>query len=210
MSILVNKVIRTLIQADLVFLAAFGLISPIFAVFITQQIKGGSVEVVGFSAAFYWIIKSILQIPVSKILDKKRGEKDDFYFLIFGTILAAFVPIGYIFSSLPWHVYLLQAIYGAGMAMAFPAWSAIFTRHIDRGKEAFEWGLESTALGFGTGITGAIGGVLVAYFGFNLLFIIVSVLALVGALLPLLIRGEMVSRGDGYMRAPEIKKPPLL
>jgi len=210
MSILINKVIRTLIQADLVFLAAFGLISPIFAVFITDQIKGGNVEVVGFSAAVYWIIKSILQIPISEILDKKRGEKDDFYFLICGTILAALVPIGYIFSSLPWHVYLLQAIYGMGMAMAFPSWSAIFTRHIDRGKEAFEWGLESTALGFGTGLTGAIGGILVAYFGFDLLFVIVSILALVGALLPLMIRREMLSRGDGYIRAPEIKKPPLL
>jgi len=210
MSILINKVIRTLIQADLVFLAAFGLISPIFAVFITDQIKGGNVEVVGFSAAVYWIIKSILQIPISEILDKKRGEKDDFYFLICGTILAALVPIGYIFSSLPWHVYLLQAIYGMGMAMAFPSWSAIFTRHIDRGKEAFEWGLESTALGFGTGLTGAIGGILVAYFGFDLLFVIVSILALVGALLPLMIRREMLSQGDGYIRAPEIKKPPLL
>jgi len=96
-----NKVVRNLIQTDLIFISSFGLITPVFAVFITKQIEGGDVEVVGFAAAIYWIFKAILQIPIGKFLDKHEGEKDDVSFLVLGYILAAIVPIGYIFSFLP-------------------------------------------------------------------------------------------------------------
>ncbi len=201
----INKVVRTLIQTDLFFVSSFGLITPVFAVFITKQIEGGDVEVVGFAAATYWILKAILQIPVGKFLDKHRGEKDDIHFLILGYILAAIVPLGYIFSFLPWHIYVLEAVYSIGMAMAIPAWAAIFTRHIDGGKEAFEWSLESTGLSFGSGIAGAVGGILVAKFGFNMVFVIVSIFAFIGALFPLLIYKDVARRGDHHIRFSKIK-----
>jgi len=196
----INKIIRTLISADLIFLSAFGLITPIFAVFITEQIEGGDVRVVGFAAAIYWILKSILQIPIGKFLDKKKGEKDDLYLLILGYLIVALVPFGYMFSFLPWHIYILEGIYAVGMAMALPSWCAIFTRHIDKGKEAFEWSLESTAYSFGTGVTGALGGILVSKFGFDAVFIMVGFIALLGAFLPLLIYKDIKPKGDGYFR----------
>ncbi len=206
----INRVIKTLIKADLIFLSAFGFITPIFAVFITQQIKGGDVKVVGFAVATYWILKSLLQIPISRFLDKTKGEKDDFYFLVFGFLIAAIVPFGYIFSSLPWHIYILEAIYSLGMAMAYPSWCAIFTRHIDKGREASEWGLDSTVLGLGTGITGAVGGILVSQFGFNMVFVIVGILALIGASLPILIYKHIIPRGNHFIRILRDKKPPFL
>lgn len=200
MKISINKIIRTLIGADLIFLSAFGLITPIFAVFITEQIKGGDVKVVGFAAAIYWILKSILQIPIGKFLDKKKGERDDLYFLILGYFIVALVPFGYIFSFLPWHIYVLEGIYALGMAMALPSWCAMFTRHIDKGKEAFEWSLESTAYSFGIGVTGAIGGILVSKLGFNAVFVMVGLIALLGAFLPLFIYKDIKPKGDGYFR----------
>lgn len=203
----INKVVRTMIQTDLVFLSAFGLIAPIFAVFIIEQINGGNVRVVGFAAAIYWILKSILQIPIGRFLDKLQGERDDLYFLITGYLLTAIVPFGYIFSSSPWHIYGLQAIYAIGMAMGIPAWAAIFTRHIDKGKEAFEWSLESSGFSLGIGITGAIGGILVSKFGFSLVFILVGVFAIIGALLPLLIYKDIAPRGDHHLRFPKVHKP---
>ena len=206
----INKIIRTLIQADVLFLSAFGLITPIFAVFITEQIRGGDIKVVGFAAAIYWILKSLFQIPIGIFLDKTKGEKDDLYFLVIGFVIAAIVPLGYIFSSFPWHIYVLQAIYGISLAMVLPSWSAIFTRHIDKGREAFEWALDSTALGFGIGITSAIGGILVSQFGFNLVFTIVGIIALLGALLPLLIYKDIMPKGKHHIKTSEIKKPPLL
>lgn len=204
----INKVVKTMIQADLIFVSAFGLIAPIFAIFITDQIKGGDIKVVGFAAAIYWILQSLPQIPIGKYLDKNVGEKDDFYFVIGGYFLAALAPLGYIFSSLPWHIYVLQALYAIGMSMALPGWAAIFTRHIDKGKEAFEWSLESTAMGLGAGITGAIGGILASKFGFNIVFIIVAIGALLGTLLLFTIYKHIFPRGDHHLRIPKPQKPP--
>jgi len=205
----VNKVIKNLIKADVIFLSAFGLITPVFAIFVIDQIQGGDVRVVGFAAAIYWILKSLLQIPISKFLDKTKGEKDDLYFIVLGFFIAIIVPFGWIFSYLPWHIYILQAVYAIGMAMVVPSWYAIYTRHIDKGKEAFEWALDSTFYGFAIGITGALGGVLVTQFGFNVVFIIVGIFALLGALFPLLIYKDIVPKSKSYIKSSGIKKSPL-
>lgn len=198
-----------MIQADLIFVSAFGLITPIFAIFITDQIQGGNIKVVGFAAAIYWILKSLLQLPIGRYLDKNLGEKDDFYFVIAGNFVAILIPLGYVLSSLPWHIYCLQALYAIGMSMVVPAWSAIFTRHIDKGKEAFEWSLESTAVGLGVGVTGAVGGIVASTFGFNIVFFFVSMGALMGTLLLATVYKHIYPRGDHHLYVPKIKKPPM-
>lgn len=201
----INRVIKILVFSDLILISGFGLVAPIFAIYITDQIRGGDVKVAGFAAAIYWILKSIAQIPVALALDRHKGEKDDFWCLIFGSLFTALVPLGYLVSSLPWHIYGLQALYALGMATAIPAWAAIFTRHIDKGREALEWSLDSTAIGVGAGITGAIGGLLVSRFGFDFVFVLVSVLVVLGALLPLFIYKTMFPKGKITLKIP--KKP---
>ena len=181
----------------MVFLSALGLISPIFAIFITAKIRGGGVEVVGFAAAVYWIGRSIFEIPIAKFLDKTKGEKDDLYFLVFGYAICALVQFGYIFCTLPWHVYVLQGVFAVGAAISWPAWSALFTRHIDKGREGFEWSVEHVSFSLGIGITGALGGITVATFGFNTAFIIAGAFALVGGLLPIIIFKD-VKKGDNW------------
>lgn len=186
----VNKVIKFLISSDLILNSGWGLISPIFAIFIIERIQGGDAKVAGIAAAIYWIVKSCLQIPIGRYLDKKHGEKDDFHCMFIGTFLAGLVPFGFLFASLPQHIYFLQFIFAVSMAMAIPSWSAIFSRHLDRGQEAFEWGLESTALGMGAGIAAAVGGVLVAIVGFEIIFILVGVLTILSSFLLIFIYSE--------------------
>ena len=43
----VNKVVKVLITADFFMLSAVGMASPIFAVFITDHIQGGSLALIG-------------------------------------------------------------------------------------------------------------------------------------------------------------------
>jgi len=211
----INKVIKVMIASDVALLTGFGFIIPIFAIFIVQRITvgdtGEAAKVAGFAMAVYWGVRSLLMIPFGKFLDRNYGEKDDLYFVIIGNIFAAGAVFGYIFSSLPWHIYALQGLYSLGMAMNIPGWTAIFTRHIDKGKEAFEWATRSTAIGIGAGISGALGGIIASYFGFNILFIGVGIFALAGAFLPLLIYKDIFPREKMYPRVPETKEvlPPL-
>jgi len=211
----INKIIKVMIASDVALLTGLGFITPIFAIFIAQNITfgdtGEAAKVAGFATAIYWGIKSLLMIPFGKFLDRNYGEKDDLYFVIFGNIFAAGAVFGYIFCSLPWHIYVLQGLYSLGMAMNIPGWTAIFTRHIDKGKEAFEWATRSTVIGIGAGISGALGGVIAAKFGFNVLFTGVGIFVLVSALLPFLIYKEIFPKDKVFPKVPETKEvlPPL-
>ena len=191
MKLKINTVIKYLVLSDLAFFAGWGLITPIFAIFIVSNIQGGSILVAGIASSIYWIVKSILRVPFGILLDTHKGEKDDYFFLVIGLLIAALIPFGYIFSKFPWHIYVLQAIYGVGLAMSFSGWAAIFTRHIDKGKEATEWGIHATALGLGVGISAIIGSWAVTKFGFNPVFIAVGILGLVGVAFLLCIRNSI-------------------
>lgn len=193
----INKVIKALIFSDFLLSSGWGLISPIFAIFLLEHIDKNGAMVAGFASAIYWLVKSIIQPFIANYLDRNHGEKDDIWFLIVGYFIASFVPIGYIFSYNPWHIYLLQCLYAIGMACVVPTWAGIFTRHIDKGKENFEWSIESTSLGIATGLTGAIGGLVGSIFGFKLLFLAVSFFTLAAGA-SLLFRRKNVYSRDGH------------
>jgi predicted MFS family arabinose efflux permease len=202
-----NKVIRVLIASDFFLQAGWGFSAPIFAIFITKQIQGGSVEMVGFVAATYWITKSIVQPFLATFFDWKKGEKDDLRFLIGGLYVANLIPLGYFFSTQIWQIFLLEMIRGLAMACVIPTWSAIFTRHIDKGKEAFSWSIESTGIGFAAGFAGAFGGIIAGVFGFKAVFVLVSLFGLSAASLLLLLKKEVFSKEHFAPKIPPTEKP---
>ncbi|MBU3895743.1 MFS transporter [Patescibacteria group bacterium] len=191
----INRVIKAYIYWDLVINAAWGLLGPIFVIFLLERVAAGDLargaKIAGFSSLVYWIVKSVLQIPIGRYLDKNHGEKDDFWFFFFGIIITGLSPFGFLISFVPWHIYLFQALHAIGMAMIIPSSYAIFIRHCDKGKEAYESSLDSTLLGVGAGVTGAIGGIIFAYVGFEIIFIIAGVGTLLSSILIFAIKKEM-------------------
>ncbi len=177
-----NVVIKVLIMSDFIIWSVYELLAPIFALFITDHIKGGSIEVVGIAAAIYLIAKSIFEVPVGIYVDKSKSEKDDLYSAICGTLLSAIVLVLYVFIDSIWQLYLLQFLFGVGSAIAFPGWYSIFTRHVDKGKEAFEWSMYDVLLGLGMAIAAALGGFIAEAFGFDVVFILVGIFTFIGAI----------------------------
>jgi len=203
----INKVIKILIASDIFLQSGWGLIGPIFAIFLTKQIQGGDLKMVGFIAATYWVTKSIVQPLIAHRLDREHGEKDDFIFLVAGMYVANLVPLGYVFSFLPWHIFTLEFIRGLAMACVVPTWAAIFTRHIDKGREAFSWSLESTGIGFAAAAAGAIGGILASILGFRVVFVLLSLFGLISSSILLLIRNQIFPKDHFTPRLPPSKKP---
>lgn len=196
----INKIVFFLIKADFFFFSALGLIAPIFAVFLTENLKDGSIEVAGFAVAIYWITKSIFEIPIAKFLDRKKGERDDLMFLVIGYFIVGLIHFGYTQATLSWHIYILEFLYAISMAIAMPGWSAIFTRHIDKGKEGFDWSIEHVVYSVGTGIAGALSGILVTKYGFDAIFVIAGIIAIIGALVPLFVYKDVNVSGDHHVR----------
>src|SRR3989338_1084025 len=171
---MVNRVIKRLVASDFVFNFAFGLMAPIFAVFILKNVPGSSLRVIGLATTFYWVSRTLTTIPLSRFMDKTDGERDEYYFSLVGSFIIASVPLFYLFVKMPWHLYLIQLIYGFANSMAGPAWRILFTDHIDKGRTGFEWSLEDVAIGISVGASAFLGSILAEKFGFQTLLVLVS------------------------------------
>jgi MFS family permease len=176
-------VVRFLVLSDIVIQAAGSLLGPIFALFILDFIDGGSPAVAGIAATIFLITKSVAQMPVATFIDKIRGEKDDFALLFWGSIITALLPLLYLVISTPLELYAVQFLYGLLIALTFPSYMAVFTRHIDKHKEGTNWGVYFTLTDLSSAIAAAVGGVMAETIGYQWLIIIVAGVTLFGALL---------------------------
>lgn len=178
----VNRVVKFFIFADLTVLAGWGLVDPIFAIFVINKIPGATLVTLGIMAAIYWVVKSVIQIPIALFLDRTNGEKDDFYAVVIGLLVASMSMFSFMAATTVTHLYLIQLVKAFAFALYVPAWSAITSRHLDKNKVAFEWAVSSTSVGAAIGLAGFVGSWL-AEFGFNVVFLFGGFLCLVSALI---------------------------
>ena len=176
----INQVILIIIFAEFIFTIGAALIGPLVAIFITKDV-GAPVTVVGFAVATYWIVKSILQLPVARYLDRNHGEIDDYYSVLIGLVIVTAAVYLYYFVQTAWHIYALQFFIGIGDALVVPAFQAIFARHLDKDQEAFEMALRSSfSYGVSSAIGGALSGILAMTVGIRPIYIINGTLLLIG------------------------------
>jgi MFS family permease len=177
-----NRVIEFLTLSDILMLSGWGLVSPILAIFIADQVIGGNVATAGLATTIYLLVYSIFQLPVAEWIDKHKGEWDDFWFMVVGASLITVSAFMYIWVRYPWEVFLVETIHGLGGALSTPAWSAIFTRHIDKNHEGMEWTMYNMTTGLGAALTAGLGGFFAEQFGYGNLFLIVGISSLFGTI----------------------------
>ena len=173
----INKTIRVLLSFLFLLVIAESLYAPIFAVFVTNYIEGATLATAGLAVAIFSIVKSIVQLPLARYLDKNRGERDDFWVLVVGALASTLFPFFLLVVSKPWQLYLAEVFAGIGTAALMAAYYAIFAHHVDKGSEAFEWSLFSVGgLTLSYAIGAATGGFLADLFGFPRVFLISGII----------------------------------
>lgn len=181
LNIHVSKFVRKFILADLFLIGGWGLIGPIFAVFIIQQIEGATLLTLGIAAAIYWIVKSLFQIPIANFLDKTDGERDDFYTLVMALVMAGVTALLFMFITEVWHLYVVEVVHAIAFGLYIPAWTGMFSRHLDKKHESLDWSLNSTTVGLASGVTGLLGGWMANTFGFPMVFVLAAAASFVSA-----------------------------
>src|SRR3989338_7624682 len=112
-----NKKLLLLILSDVLILSSFGLIAPIFALFITDNISGGSIVSAGLATTIFFVVKSTVQLPLSKyFIDKEKHKTRS---LLIGTFLIITVHFIYFFAKHVNTIFIAQAVYGLGAALAY-------------------------------------------------------------------------------------------
>lgn len=178
----VNVVVRTLVISDLFFFLSLGLLTPIFAVFILENIDG-HIEVIGTAVSIYWLARLVSTVPVSRLMDRIKGHRDEYYFLVFGTFMVSFVPLMLIFANTKLDLFLIQIFHGLVASMAVQSWRILFTSYIDKPVMGYEWSLEDVGICISTGLSASIGTFLVHTYGFNVLFYTMFSLSLLSTII---------------------------
>lgn len=179
----VNRIVKYFVIVDLVFLSGWGLIGPIFPIFILEEIEGATLFTVGAAIALYWFVRSVIQLPVAILLDEHEGEKDDFFTLILGLMLAGFAAMSFLVVRTIFGLFVVEFFHAVAFGLYAPSWSAIFSRHLDKKQFAFDWSLDHTAIGVSYAIASFLGGVMAKLFGFQSIFIITSIISFASAFL---------------------------
>ncbi len=174
-----NRIVSILIFSDLALLAGWGLITPIMSVFILENIPGGTLGAVGASVAVFWFTRALAQVPIASFLDRTAGEQRDFHALVLGLVLSAVAAFLTPLATTMQHIYLLQFLNGLGYALYVPSWSVLFTHHVDPDHTAMEWAIDRSVGGIATGVSGLLGGVVAATYGFPTVFIATGVLCMI-------------------------------
>lgn len=175
-----NHIIKILLISDVFVLTGFGLMSPILAIFFKENLIGGTIVSAGIASMVFMVVKCSIQLPFSRYVDKQKFHQRVTW-LMLGSFLMALVPFVYIFAVDMRVIYIAQAIYGIGSGLAYPTWVELWTTHLDRRHESFEWSLYSSLVGLGTAASAVIGAVVAQYAGFNATFVMVGIISLMGS-----------------------------
>jgi MFS family permease len=174
-----DKTLKLLIISDILIFGALGFVTPILSIFINDNLTGGGIFTAGLASTIFLLTHAILQL----LFSYKFNPKDRLWMLWLGTGIIALVPIGYLFSTHIWHLFLAEFAYGVGAAFAYPSWSSLLTAHLEKGKRGFQWSVYSSGLGIGTAITAAIGGFIAEKISFKVVFMLTSLLGIIGLLI---------------------------
>lgn len=175
-----HKIIRSLVISDLFILSSYGLIQPIFSIFILRGVVDATLTGIGVAFTIQLLTRAIFQIVIAKWADEERGNCRELYTLLFGSLLLCIVPIGYMFSQSMIHIYIAQFVSGFGQALSYPSWRVLFTRYLRQDQAGYEWGMYDTITSLGVACATTIGAYFADTYSFAYLFILVSILSFLG------------------------------
>jgi MFS family permease len=152
---------------------AFGLFGPFYLIFINDL--GGSIENFGIAVGLVVLSGALVSLVAGKYSDK-FGRKP---FLIFGGYASAVIVFLYTVIYSVWQLYLLQILSGVIISIFETSESAYLGDVTKKQKRGEEIGRYDAFIGIAESFAIFIGGFLVASFGFDTMFYLISIIFLI-------------------------------
>lgn len=177
-----NRTMKILLTSSAMFLLAGGLFAPIYAIFVERI--GGDLLAAGSAYAAFAISAGVLLFFISRWEDHiKHKEK----LIVGGWVLSCIGYAGYMFVREPWHLVIVQVVFGIGTAICNPAFDGLYSKSLDRGKFASEWGMWESMSFIVTAIAALIGSYVADLYGFGTLFSFMFAVSIIGLAIALLL-----------------------
>ncbi|MBI2596186.1 MFS transporter [Candidatus Daviesbacteria bacterium] len=171
----VNPFVKSFIISESFFWTSWSLFTPIFAIFATNKISGGNIEVAASTFSVYFVARIISELLTSK-LSSKLGIREKISLVILGISLVSISYVGFAFTTTVFPLYIFWIICGWGFGIATPPKLSLFSTHLDRHKETVEWGATDSINLALMALSTMAGGFIANQYGFKPLFLLASVI----------------------------------
>jgi MFS family permease len=165
-----RREIYFLVLVQILVALSMGIVGPIYSIYFEKI--SGSLKDVGIIIGIYWIIVGLLEIPFG-ILSDKIGKWKIF---VIGGILVSTSIFLYPFVSNFYQILVAEIIGAIGYSMQVPAFYALLAEVTRKEKRGLEVGLIDSSWNVVYGIASILSGLLIATFGFSLIFTLASFL----------------------------------
>ena len=175
--LLLNKALRILLVTNALTIVAAGMLGPIYALFVKDI--GGDLLDASIAVGILAFVAGVTTLISGKYSDK---IKENELIIVFGYSVMGFGFLLYFWVNSVIFLFIVQAIIGLGEAIYAPAFDAVYSKHLNKNKSGSQWGAWESMSYFTHAIGAILGGILVTIFGFQSLFVVMSVLCFGSAL----------------------------
>lgn len=172
-----NKALRILLFTNAMILVSVAMLAPIYAIFVERV--GGDLMDASIAGGIFAFVAGITTLVSGKYSDKIKETE---LIIIFGYLIMGIGFLLYFWVSSVAFLFMVQVVIGLGEAIYSPAFDAVYSKHLDGHKSGTQWGAWESMNYFTLAFGAIIGGSIVTFFGFQILFAIMAILSFSSAI----------------------------
>ncbi len=176
-----NSIVRAFITSEIFLWSGWDAVVPLLAIFVVKNVPGGNIELAASAYSIYLVTRVIFELISGKRL-ARSPESSKIYAALFGLVFASIACIGFAFVNYLPLLFLCYGVAGLGIGIASPAKNSLFSTHLDKNKEATQWGIYDAAVLVCIALSTALAGFIATAYGFRTLFVIAGLWILVGTI----------------------------
>ena len=174
-----RRILKFLLIATAFSMFAGNLLTPIYAIFV-QKIQGSVLDI-GIAWSIAAFVFATLQYPLGMLADKYPKK----YFLLVCYFGKGLTFLGFMFINNILQLFAMEFVLGVFDAIGTPAYDGLYSRAVERGKEARQWGLWEMVWGYSAGLAGLLSAAVIFFFSFTHLFLIMAAFSLLAGFITL-------------------------
>jgi MFS family permease len=172
-----NRPLKIMLSTNRLILIAGAMLAPIYAIFVERV--GGDLLDASLAGGVFALAAGIASVLSGKFSDKMKENE---LIVCFGYTIVGLGFILYLFCDSVIFLLVIQIIIGLGEAVYSPAFDAVYSKHLEKRSAGKQWGAWESMNYFTAAAGAIIGGLIVTFFSFNVLFITMALLCFISAI----------------------------
>ena len=183
-----NNILSVLTFNDASYWGADIFIATIFALYLTQNIEGGTATHVGIIYALYRISRAFIALPLGRFFDKRKGYLDEMWALSLSGLIVGSTYITLFFATQLWQIYLAMIVIGIGHALNIGSWTVLFYNSMTKNQRGEIVGVYQTIMQIVYALSAALAGFVGDIYGFEWIILVAGIITILSGLAPLTIK----------------------